>query len=665
MTAVLMLLVLCAVGCLSVLLSARTRCAPSAAPAVVLGGGMVLLSLAGCAGLLRAGGWLFFAAAAAAAVLEIKNKGRGLRRALQSPGFVLFLAGGAFFILLFAVRRPMFYQWDDFTFWGSAAKNTFEADQLYATAPGNMVTAAYPPGLPVLVYLFEFFQPAFAEWGAYAAYDILALACMATICSGQDRYSRPRNILLLGCCVLLPLFFETGAASGVASTVYLTLQADLTLGLLWGGAVCLYFGSEKRPGDLARSLVLIAALSLVKDMGLALGLIAAMLIAADEIFCASQRRWPARLGRAAASFGLLGATAVAGWLGWSLYLGRVAGENRFDLGGAGDTESLGMTQMMVQGVKELLGIGRSKEFSEMGGAMTEAFFHRQVCLLGSGFLVVLLAAALLAAAFVLGDKPHRRRVMIYAAFSLIGFAAFWVFHWFLYLYVFKGSESRELKDYARYFLGWYLGWLLGALSLLGAAGAQRKYPWSGWAAGGLLCLLGVAVLWRGQTVNNFFSYSNTFYGDRLQVAQRAEQVNAVLSEDDRVYPVCQGNDGTRWYYYGYELDSRLLQMYGGGTGSEEDPYIPTTAATLTDTAALGSQKYEVVTEREDLIGYLYKAGATALLADRTDPYVAALLAPYTEGEMEDSALNTAALYRIDWQGETPTFTEIPLGEVAQ
>ena len=46
-----------------------------------------------------------------------------------------------------------------------------------------------------------------------------------------------------------------------------------------------------------------------------------------------------------------------------------------------------------------------------------------------------------------------------------------------------------------------------------------------------------------------------------------------------ILPICQGNDGTRWYYYGYELDSQLLQMYGGGTGSEENPYTSTTAAT--------------------------------------------------------------------------------------
>ena len=289
MTAVLMLLVLCAVGSLSILLAGRNRCTLAAAPAVVLCAGMVWMSLG----------------------LEIKNKGRGLRRALQSPGFVLFMAGSAFFILLFAARRPMFYQWDDFTFWGSAAKTTFEHQELYSTAPSNMVTRAYPPGLPVLVYLFEFFFSEFAEWGAYAAYDILALACMAAVCSGEDKASRPKNILLLGCCVLLPLFFEVGAASGVASAVYLTLQADLTLGLLWGGAVCVYFASEKTAGDLMRVLVMLAGLSLVKDMGLALGLVAAMVIAADLLFCAGQgRRWPVRLGRAAGWFGALGAGLV-------------------------------------------------------------------------------------------------------------------------------------------------------------------------------------------------------------------------------------------------------------------------------------------------------------------------------------------------------------------
>ena len=441
--------------------------------------------------------------------------------------------------------------------------------------------------------------------------------------------------------------------------------------LLFGGEelIWLYLHGEGNEAALEATLgygrqyllVMLAGLSLVKDMGLALGLVAAMVIAADLLFCAGEgRRWPVRLGRAAGWFGVLGAVVAAGWLGWSVYVAKVSGQDRFDLGNAGDTESLGMAQMMIQGVKELLGIGRTEEFSAMGSAMTDAFFHRQVCLLGSGLVASALVLAVLAAAFVLGDRLHRRRVAVYTLFSLCGFAAFWVFHWFLYLYVFKAMEGQELKDYSRYFLGWYMGWMLGALGLLGTAGGQRKRPWAGLCAGGLFCLLGAVILWRGQTVNNFTTYSATFYDERLQVKERAAAVNAVLEESDRVYPICQGNDGTRWYYYGYELDCELVQMYGGGYGTEADPYQPTTAVTLTDETTLGDRQYEVVADAEGLLGYLKACGATVLLVDRSDPWLAGLLQPYTQGQMENSALDAPALYRISWQGDELVFTGIPL-----
>ena len=161
-------------------------------------------------------------------------------------------------------------------------------------------------------------------------------------------------------------------------------------------------------------------------------------------------------------------------------------------------------------------------------------------------------------------------------------------------------------------------------------------------------------------MNNFTTYSATFYDERLQVKERAAAVNAVLEESDRVYPICQGNDGTRWYYYGYELDCELVQMYGGGYGTEADPYQPTTAVTLTNETTLGDRQYEVVADAEGLLGYLKACGATVLLVDRSDPWLAGLLQPYTKGQMENSALDAPALYRISWQGDEPVFTEIPL-----
>ena len=218
-------------------------------------------------------------------------------------------------------------------------------------------------------------------------------------------------------------------------------------------------------------------------------------------------------------------------------------------------------------------------------------------------------------------------------------------------------EGSELKDYSRYFMEYYLGWLLGALALL--AMSDWKKRWAEYSTIAIFALIGTAIILRGQTVNNFMNYSDSFYQERVHVQQRAKQLNAVLTEQDRVYPILQGNDGTRWYYYGYELDSLLLKMYGGGDGSEENPYQPTTAATLTP-SSMGIQQYEVITNQQNLVDYLKKSKATVLFVDRADDYTAELLQPYTNGTMDNSGLIQPTLYRVLWQDDMPIFEPIPL-----
>lgn len=648
LTVLAMLLTLCAVACWSMLLVQRTGCDAGAAPVVVLCGSALAVTAAGMLGAPALGAAAVYLGAAVCAVLALRKEGRAALVRLYSPAFLFFVVGAVFFIVLFAVRQPMLYQWDEFTFWGSAARATCVHNELYTTAPSNMITRAYPPLLPAAVYLFQWLVPGFSEWAAYAAYDIIALAGMAAVAAGLSRRRWPAGVLVLASCALLPLFFEVGAATGAASNVYLNLQSDLQLGCLFAAALGLYFTAKPSTGSLVRVLVVILALSMTKDMGFALGLIAAGLIFLDLVFQGRSR--PRLFGCKKAGgpvifFGLSAIVSVVGWAGWSAYVGMVTQENRFDLAGAGDTQRLSPLSMLGVGLKELLGIGRTQEFSDLAASMNSAFFTRPVCLLGGGAVVAVLVLALLAAAFVLGGKAHRRRVAVFALGSTAAFAAYWVFHLFLYLYVFDPSEGLVLKDYARYFLPFYLGWLLGAAALLLGAGKDRAV---GFAAAALLAVVGGSVLWRGQTVNNFATYSNTFYGERLEVQSRAEAVNALTTPDDVVYPVCQGSDGTRWYYYSYELDARLARMYGGGSGTGQDPFLPTTACTLTDAASLGAQQYEVVTEQLNLAAYLKECGATVLLLDITDEYVAQLLQPYAGAPLPELTLDAPSLWRIVW-----------------
>lgn len=53
-----------------------------------------------------------------------------------------------------------------------------------------------------------------------------------------------------------------------------------------------------------------------------------------------------------------------------------------------------------------------------------------------------------------------------------GFAAYYIFIGFTYVYVF--SEAAEMTDYNRYIYPYYTGWLLAALAIFAAALRRAK-----------------------------------------------------------------------------------------------------------------------------------------------------------------------------------------------
>ena len=142
LTVLAMLLTLCAVACWSMLLAQRTGCDAGTAPVVVLCGGALAVTAAGMLGALALGAAAVYLGAAVCAVLALRREGKAALCRLYSPAFLFFLAGAVFFIVLFAVRRPMLYQWDEFTFWGSAARAGCVPNELYTTAPRHKITPA-------------------------------------------------------------------------------------------------------------------------------------------------------------------------------------------------------------------------------------------------------------------------------------------------------------------------------------------------------------------------------------------------------------------------------------------------------------------------------------------------------------------------------------------
>lgn len=635
-------------------------------PLPVLAGLGVWLCLWGFAGLLQWGGALaYLLALAALAWLLVKKRLAAAAGRLVTPGFVFFAAAGLTFFVLFAVTQPQFIAWDEFTFWGSACKATKLQNALHAAASSNVQARSYNPGMMLLVYFFQFFGKGFSEWSAFFAYDTLFAAAMSAV-AALPRRRWATAAVLLAACFALPFFYSAPALGGV-SNLYVNVMGDLPLAFVFGGSLCLYLNLHKRRAGWPALAVTLGFLALIKDMGLAYGLIVAGLVCADWLFA---KGWPSlkRLGKTLLLGLGLCAPVVGLYLWWIRYYGAVTGGNKATVG-SGET---GYFDMLAQGFGQLLGLTeRTPKFETVSELMAGSLKSVNVCLLGSGVMALALILGLLAVAFLAFPKGKRRRVVQFAVLCGACFGVFLLFHLFLYTFVLKEQEAYQLKDYIRYIGPYYMGWTLAAIGLLSkAAEGGRLQKLTRLTGLGLLAGLCLAIGLRGAPSAGFWNYPHVLYAEREDVAARAAQVNEYLTWDDTVLLISQGDQTVRWNYYGYELNAHLGRGFGGfgyGPGYEQDSndgWWDTTHMNLVNPVDAGEGKpevypYQTVCSPESLYNFLMERRYTHVLVDTSDGYVATTIAGYF-GARDLPAQRTDQVYllKIEYEGDAITWVPV-------
>ena len=545
------------------ILGEKSGLSPALLPLPVLSGAVVVLYLCGIAGILRAGAVLVLLALAAVWVPGlVRLRPAGVRKAWQNalcaPGFTLFLGGAAFIWVLFCVQEPMFTQWDEFTAWGLAPKMVVERGAFYVADPVNLKASFTYPATSLLAFLFQPFGR-WAEWACLAAIDTLALACLAAA-AALPRLKWAEGILVFAAGFLLPYFFSATAAGNYA-VQYVNAMADLPLAMLFGGTLCLYFAVGRHKYAYWLVALPLAVLTLTKDICFAYGLIAAFLIGLDLLFAANapiKKAFPKALLQA----GALAVVVLAAFLSWGRYTAAVT--PTADTAASVGSEGLSYGAVLVGGVKQLLGIGRTEKFAQIMTAMGSAFFTRRICLLGGGAMAVAAITMIAAAAWLAAEKgPARRRVLAAHLGFAFCFAALYLFHLILYCYNFSDLEGLMLKDYDRYLAPYYQAWMLTMLCLL-ANGARQRL--GRLALGGAAAVILAVFCWRGIPAAGFWTGADSLYTLRADVQSRASTMNTVLDWPDRVLVISQGDDATRWYYYRYELTAQVVNGFGGFYG---------------------------------------------------------------------------------------------------
>ena len=641
------------------ILGEKSNLSPALLPLPVLSGAVVVLYLCGIAGILRAGAVLVLLALAAVWVLGlVQLRPAGVFKAWQSalcaPGFALFLGGAAFIWVLFCVQKPMFTQWDEFTAWGLAPKMVVERGAFYVADPVNLKASFTYPATSLITFLFQPFGP-WAEWACLAAIDTLALTCLAAAAAlPRERWAC--GVLVFAAGFLLPLFFSA-TPTGSYATQYVNAMADLPLAMLFGGVFCLYYAVGREKHTFWLTALPLAVLTLTKDICFAYGLIAAFLIGLDLLFAADgpvKKAFPKALLKA----GGLAVAVLAAFLSWGRYTAAVT--PTADTAASVGSEGLSYGAVLVGGVKQLLGIGRTEKFSQIMAAMGSAFFTRRICLLGGGVIAVAAITMVAAAAWLAAEKgPARRRVLAAHLGFAFCFAALHLFHLILYNYNFSDIEGLALKDYDRYLAPYYQAWMLAMLCLLARSAKEQLGQL---ALGGAAAVIMAVFCWRGIPAAGFWTGANSLYTLRADVQNRAGTMNTVLNWPDRVLVISQGDDATRWYYYRYELTAQVVNGFGGFYGrlGETQDRWDSDFMNLVESENWTLYDYKAVCVPDTLVAYMAEKDCDYILIDRADDYLQREFSPLFEGGLTNDM--PATLYHFEGADADVPFTLAAVAE---
>ena len=464
------------------------------------------------------------------------------------------------------------------------------------------------------------------------------------------------GILVFAAGFLLPYFFSATAAGSYA-VQYVNAMADLPLAMLFGGTLCLYFAVGRHKHAYWLVALPLAVLTLTKDICFAYGLIAAFLIGLDLLFAADapiKKAFPKALLQA----GALAVVVLAAFLSWGRYTAAVT--PTADTAASVGSEGLSYGAVLIGGVKQLLGIGRTEKFAQIMTAMGSAFFTRRICLLGGGAIAVAAITMVAAAAWLAAEKgPARRRVLAAHLGFAFCFAALYLFHLILYCYNFSDLEGLMLKDYDRYLAPYYQAWMLAMLCLL-ANGARQRL--GRLALGGAAAVILAVFCWRGIPAAGFWTGADSLYTLRADVQSRANTMNTVLDWPDRVLVISQGDDATRWYYYRYELTAQVVNGFGGFYGrlGETKDRWDSDFMNLVESENWTLYDYKAVCVPDTLVAYMAEKDCDYILIDRADDYLQREFSPLFEGGLTNDM--PATLYHFEGADAAVPFTLAAVAE---
>ncbi len=630
------LISLAALVVFAVFFTIKLKTPDAIAPLVAVAFTMLYLLTVGVLDVLLIGTYLYFIIAGIILALILTKKIKMRKLSVYFYGFIIVCV---MMILFFGIRKPLLYSWDEFSFWGTAVKMMKVNHELPASAEiGWDWVASQKAGFIAMGYFFEFFGE-YEQWRIFIGINVIAVSLFTAILSPFKNDKKFIAIPVLFIAYLSSYVLTMNRQLIEPSNVYMTALADIPMGWLVGAALSIYYILKIEKAKLWPVPMILSALLMTKDTALPFSLIAWGIISFDILFLNKDVVFFKLSGiKAKISHILLNlAVIIFGFLSWSNYIKNITGADPFgDLGG---TEEIGMSEMLIQGIKQLFGIDRTEQFTDVLNMMTDAFFNLPISLIGSCFtIIVIISIILCIAAISSSDKEFSYSCISFNILSILGFFAYYIFLGFTYVFIFKSDVNTSLIGYERYIYPYLIGWFIASVVLLAMSILKSRNKLVFLPSVALIAVVLVFIVRYTQYVPQgmtYLDYHDGYLYEREELVENAQKITDILGEDEdgKIYFISQGDNGNRWFQYSADLlPLQLEYSFGGGSMA-----LPG--------QAYGYYDYEL--SPDEFKEYLIENECEFIFVERSNENLVVHYGELFSDNLEKSAEGVSVLYTIE------------------
>jgi hypothetical protein len=456
------------------------------------------------------------------------------------------------FFLLYAVNsQKMFYQWDEFSHWGTVIRMVFTANTFHFD-PNPLYFQDYPPGMALFAF-FILTILGYSEGGAYFAYALVLLAH----CIPLWRLACPKGVTPLAIAISISIVLISLLGQGWSSVLI-----DQILSVCFGGLIAAYFLIRRDSSTRWVLSFLFITLILTKHAGTSLAFLACILIFFDSFIISLDESF--RRSRVLSPISSLMSAALNAVIWLLLLLPALVFSSLW----MHYVESAGLSRGYGRfGVWQLLRHGLDCCESKREHMVLERYLDQWLglpdILLGYSplLLTITLITISLLAVVLVPSGLERLRLGVALIILIGGNLLFAAIQLLFYMYAFDEYEALALASFRRFQNTYYLAWALSTFSLLFLSlpdssslnmARLRKF---------FYCTVLAAIISLGFRVVSPGSISELSRQERISLRAWVENLPLPADNHSKIYIVWQGSNGFEFWKVYHEVLPRMTNSH--------------------------------------------------------------------------------------------------------